>query len=412
MKDIVIIANFCRDFSETDNGRFMYLCKELSTEHKVEIITSDFIHGMNRHKKPLNHSWPFTITFLHEPGYKKNISIQRFISHHAWGKEVKRYLKKRKKPDVVYCAVPSLTAPYEAAKYCERKGVRFIIDIQDLWPEAFRMVFKVPVMSEVIFAPFKHRADEIYKRADAVCGVSETYVERGLSVNRKCRTGITVFLGTDMSTFDEYAKEYPVLIKQNNEVWLAYCGTLGNSYDLTCVIDALGILKQRGIKIKLVVMGSGQRKDEFEKYAKDKEIDNIFTGRLPYDQMCALLSSCDITVNPIMHNAAQSIINKHGDYASGGLPVVSTQENDEYRELVKKYQMGFNCKNGDAKDLADKLEILALDKELRQRMGRNARQCAEEKFDRAHTYKALENVILESDAHFCCNGGWSKEKGI
>ena len=32
MKDIVIIANFCRDFSETDNGRFMYLCKE---EHKL-----------------------------------------------------------------------------------------------------------------------------------------------------------------------------------------------------------------------------------------------------------------------------------------------------------------------------------------------------------------------------------------
>ena len=47
MKDIVIIANFCRDFSETDNGRFMYLCKELSKEHNVEIITSDSTTGMN-----------------------------------------------------------------------------------------------------------------------------------------------------------------------------------------------------------------------------------------------------------------------------------------------------------------------------------------------------------------------------
>jgi hypothetical protein len=44
VKDIVIIANFCRDFSETDNGRFMYLCKELSKDNKVEIITSDFGH--------------------------------------------------------------------------------------------------------------------------------------------------------------------------------------------------------------------------------------------------------------------------------------------------------------------------------------------------------------------------------
>ncbi len=86
MKDIIIIANFCRDFSETDNGRFMYLCKELSKKNKVEIITSDFSHGKKAHKEPLVHNWPFTITFLHEPGYKKNISIQRFASHSAFVK--------------------------------------------------------------------------------------------------------------------------------------------------------------------------------------------------------------------------------------------------------------------------------------------------------------------------------------
>ena len=90
MKDIVIIANFCRDFSETDNGRFMYLAKELSKDHHVEIITSDFIHGSKRHKDPLINTWPFKITFLHEPGYKKNISLKRFFSHAMWGKEVKR----------------------------------------------------------------------------------------------------------------------------------------------------------------------------------------------------------------------------------------------------------------------------------------------------------------------------------
>ena len=202
MKDIVIIANFCRDFSENDNGRFMYLCKELSKENKVEIITSDFSHSTKKHKEPLIHKWPFTITFLHEPGYKKNISIQRFISHYAWGKEVKKYLEQREKPDVVYCAIPSLTAPFEAAKYCEKKSIRFIIDIQDLWPEAFRMVFNIPIFSDLFFTPFMHRANEIYKRADAVCGVSQRYVDRALSINKKCKSGHAVFLGTSLETFE------------------------------------------------------------------------------------------------------------------------------------------------------------------------------------------------------------------
>lgn len=140
MMDILIIANFCRDFSSSDNGRFMYLCRELSKENNVEIVTSDFSHGNKEHKGKLTVDWPFKITFLHEPGYKKNISVKRFISHHKWGKEVNKYLKGRRKPDVIYCAIPSLTASAFAADYSKKNNVKFIVDIQDLWPEAFQMV--------------------------------------------------------------------------------------------------------------------------------------------------------------------------------------------------------------------------------------------------------------------------------
>lgn len=398
MKDIVIIANFCRNFSETDNGRFMYLCKELSKENKVEIITSDFGHSTKKHKAPLVHNWPFTITFLHEPGYKKNISIQRFISHNAWGKEVKKYLEQRKRPDVVYCAVPSLTAPLEAAKYCERNGIHFIIDIQDLWPEAFQMVFKIPVVSDLVFAPFKHRANEIYKRADAVCGVSHKYVDRALLVNQKCKSGHVVFLGTSLETFENNAKTAkPKIRKEESEIWLGYCGSLAASYDIPCVIQALKILKDKGVKTpKFIVMGDGAKRAEFENDAKVAGVDAVFLGSLPYEQMCAQLVECDIVVNPITKGSAASIINKHGDYASAGLPVINTQESQEYRDLVEEYNMGFNCKNGDADDVADKLLILAENEELRREMGRNAHRCAEEKFDRGRSYKELLFII--------CNG--------
>lgn len=397
MKDIVIIANFCRDFSETDNGRFMYLCKELCKENKVEIITSDFSHGKKKHKPPLEYLLPFKITFLHEPGYKKNISIQRFISHRSWGEEVKKYLKQREKPDVVYCAVPSLTAPLEAAKYCEKNEIRFIIDIQDLWPEAFQMVFNVPVVSDIIFVPFKHRANEIYKRADAVCGVSQRYVDRALLVNQKCNFGHAVFLGTSLETFENNAKTAePKIRKEEKEIWLGYCGSLAASYDIPCVIKALKILKGKGIQIpRFIVMGDGARKTEFEKDAEAAGIEAVFLGRLPYDQMCAQLVQCDIVINPIVKGSAASIINKHGDYASSGLPVINTQDSPEYRELIEEYHMGLNCENGNAEDVADKILRLVKDDELRKEMGRNAHRCAGEKFDRGCSYEELIRCILE-----------------
>jgi hypothetical protein len=106
-------------------------------------------------------------------------------SHRSWGNEVRKYLEKKEKSLMWYIVLfPSLTAPLAAAKYCEKNGVRFIIDIQDLWPEAFQMVLNIPVVSDVIFTPFKHRANEIYRRADAICGVSQKYVDRALSLTK------------------------------------------------------------------------------------------------------------------------------------------------------------------------------------------------------------------------------------
>ena len=389
--DILILADFLGPLDGTFNSRFLYLGDMLAKEHEVEIVTSDFDHGAKAYIDYEIEKHDFKITMLHEGAYPTNVCLQRFYGHYVWGRNVRKYLAGRKKPDVIFCAIPTLMASYEAAKYCEKNGIRFVIDIQDLWPEAFQMVFNIPVVSQVIFAPFTFLANGIYKRADGICGVSDTYCERARKVNKKCKKGTTVFLGTELDTFDQYAAGTPIIPDKEGEVRLAYCGTLGASYDLTCVIDA--IEKLNDPSLHFVVMGDGPKKEEFENRAKEKKINATFTGRLQYEAMCCLLSHCDITINPIMHLAAQSIINKHADYAASGLPVISTQESEEYRKLVEDYDMGFNCENGNIGELADKLATLIKDPQLRKRMGKNARKCASEKFDRKRTYKHLIKEI-------------------
>lgn len=401
--DIVIIADFLGRLDGKGNSRFLYLADMLCEKHNVEIITSDFNHGTKDYFSSIVHNENYKITMLHEGTYHKNVSIKRFFAHYVWGCNVGKYLKNRKKPDVVYCAVPTLMASYEAARYCEENGIKFIVDVQDLWPEAFQMFFNIPVVSDIIFLPFRFLANGIYKKADEIIAVSDTYVERALSVNKKCKKGHCVFLGTKLEDFDanvccfdieEIGTELPA--KKPDDLWIAYCGTLGSSYDLICVFDALEIIKSKGIKTPtFIVMGDGPRREEFEQYASQKNIDVVFTGSLPYAQMCGLLCMCDITVNPIMHGAAQSIINKHADYVASGLPVLNTQECEEYRSLVENYNMGLNCKNNDAVDLAEKMMSLIKDKRLREEMGKNARRCAEEKFDRKHTYQELVNEIVK-----------------
>ena len=392
--DIVIVANFCGSMQRSDNDRFLYLAEMLSQQHQVEVVTSDFDHDRKIHRKEIA-AFPFQVTQLHESGYKKNVCLKRFVSHYGWGRRVAEYLRQRKRPDVVYCAVPSLTGPLAAANYCHREKVRFVIDVQDLWPEAFSMVFHVPVLSDIVFMPFRRMANGVYRRADAVCAVSETYVERALAVNRIGAQGHCVYLGTRLEDFDRNAQQsLPTDDREGCQSLLGYCGTLGSSYDLTCVLDALAILKGQGVTPpRFLVMGDGPRKEEFERYAAQRGVDTLFTGRLPYGEMCARLSQCDMVVNPISQGAAQSIINKHADYAAVGRPVLNTQECAEYRTMVDSFEMGFNCRCGDAIDLADKMRVLIENGDLRRRMGENARRCANEKFDRENTYQTLVDVI-------------------
>ena len=142
-------------------------------------------------------------------------------------------------------------------------------------------------------------------------------------------------------------------------------------------------------------MGDGPLKQKFEAYAKEKSINAYFTGRLAYGEITSILKSCDLAVNPISSGAAQSIINKHADYAAAGLPVINTQESPEYRELLSNYKAGLNCTNNDPLDLAEKLEYLYMNESKRKEMAKNSRFLAEDKFDRSNTYKSIYNLFYK-----------------
>ena len=388
--DIVIIANFIGELDSGNNNRFVYLANMLCNTHMVELISSDFSHGRKQKRICDTSRFPYKVTLLHEPGYSKNVCIKRFESHMVWGQAVNVYLENRKKPDLIYCAVPSLTAARNAACFCKKNGIRFIIDIQDLWPEAFQMVMNIPIVSNVAFLPFRMIADEIYSTANAIIAVSQTYVDRAKEVNSRAKQTSAVYIGTDLKTFDAYVeKNKPV--RTDDEFWIAYCGSLSDSYDIPCVVDAVKLLNDP--KVRLVVMGDGHLKKQFQDYALQAGITADFTGYIPYPEMCGRLSACDVTVNPIRGKSAASIINKHADYAASGLPVINTQESPEYRSLVSSYNMGFNCNNGDAADMAEKLKKLMNNAALRKEMGQNARRCAEERFDRRTTYQNILNII-------------------
>lgn len=395
---ILIIAHFNIFSFEGGNSRFTYLLDMIDYKNNnVEFITSNFRHDTKLFrninsidKKKLK----YKLTFLDEPCYKKNVSLRRLYSHKVLSNNLKSYLNKLSyKPDVIYCAVPSLDVANVAVKFANRNNIKFIIDIQDLWPEAFKMAINIPVISNILFYPMLMKANYIYAHSDEIIAVSQTYVDRGLSVNKKLKKGLSVFLGTDLNYFDACANENKVDFN-DDLIRVVYIGTLGTSYDIKSVIDAIRILYDKGItNIKFVIIGDGPLRQDFENYAIEKKVCCEFTGKLDYSKMVGLLCSCDIAVNPIIGTSVASIINKVGDYAAAGLPVINTQNSIEYRKLLEQYNAGLNCKSENCEDIASKLELLVKDNRLRLKLGKGNRKLAKELFDRKRIYRDIIDKI-------------------
>lgn len=388
--DILIVSQYLRDIEnfEGNNSRFVYLAKILAQNgnNQVEIVTSDFNHATKKNFQSVGKLQNVAVTAVHEPGYPRNVCLKRFSSHKKLAGNIKNYLTNRKKPDICYCAVPSLSVADVVSKYCKKNNIKFIVDVQDLWPEAFRMFFHVPIISNIIFAPMKKQAERIYRSADHIVAVSKTYADRAVAVNKKCKLPTVVYLGSDRENFN---KNFDGKCKKNEEILIAYVGSMSASYDLTSIIDAMVKIKDR--HVKLLAMGDGALKETFASYSKERGINAEFTGKLPYPQMIEYLKQCDIAVNPIHKGSAGSIINKVGDYAMAGLPVINTQECVEYRDLLSQYKAGINCECENVGDIVNALKLLIGDAELRATMGRNSLKLGIERFDRAISY----NEILE-----------------
>ena len=393
---IAIIDHYNQAPGEKGNNRFIYIAEMLCNRgYDVEIITTNFSHIKKQTRsipKQAFEGLPYKYTMLPEPPYKKNISLKRIYSHHVFGHNLKKYLDSRTDIEAIYISVPSLDVGVAAADYCNRHKIPFFVDIQDIWPEAFELILPAKNITKCMLYPLHKQAQYIYKSATYLVAVSRTYLTVGKKAAPETQS-LCVYLGTDLTRFDQAKTKY-TNDKVADEVILGYVGTLGASYNIDIIINAVNILVKKGYKIRFKVLGDGPEMERLKKMSKGLPIE--FMGRLAYDRMVGALCSCDIAVNPIKQGAAQSIINKHGDYAAAGLPVVSTQETEEYRELIARYNCGINCAVNDIKGVSDAIEDLIKNKEKRIKMGKNSRKMAEEMFDRATTYgQIIEKIEAE-----------------
>lgn len=378
--------------------RYVFLATLLhSCGYEVDFITSGFQHWEKR-QRDVEHfdagTDAYTIRFIDEPSYPKNMCPQRIWAHHVVSKRVADYFEQHHDYDLIYCQIPPNDVAREIGKAAKKFNIPFVVDVNDLWPEAFRVAFDVPVLSDIVFSPFYRQAKAVYQLADAIVGTSEEYRARGM---RDARVGIpseTVYVGNQLAEFDAGVAAHAANIdKPEGELWVSYAGTLSACYDLETLVAAIAEVQKTHPEVVLQILGDGSEREALEAAVAATGAKAVFHGYLPYDQMAAWLSKSDITVNSLVEKAAQSIVTKIGDYLAAAKPMVNTSCSVEFRAKVEDDGFGVNVMPGQPHEMARVLIELIEDEPRRVEMGRIARRIAEEQFDRPHSYMKTVRLI-------------------
>ena len=385
--------------------RFRFLSELLASEgFEVDLITSTFQHWDKAQRDTTRACYqhlPYRLRFVYEPGYKRNLDLARINSHRIFANNLKRLFKSRfadnpRAYDLIYSEIPPNDMARVCAETAAKHGIPYVVDVNDLWPEAMRMAIDVPVVSDVAFAPFARDAKRVYNLIAGAVGTSDEYANRPAADRDAPYAKRTVYVGNQLDKFDEGAREHAAdVVKPDGEFWVTYAGTLGASYDIQTLIDAASLAAATDPRIRVKLLGDGPDRQKLEEHATKTEAPIDFVGYAPYDLMAAYLCASDITVNSLVASAAQSIVTKIGDYLAAGIPMINTGSSPEFRAKVEADGFGVNVPAEDAQALADAILELAGDAERCSQMGAKARAIAEEQFDQKHSYQEIASLIRE-----------------
>ena len=232
----------------------------------------------------------------------------------------------------------------------------------------------VPGYSErfkVAYAILKPLIRLIWKKSGAVISNSQGLKELALKTDKSQKIDI-IFNGVDINEF------HPDESLRSKDKFIITIGAtrITARKGINYLIEALSILVPRYPDIFLHILGDGNEKDNLIALAQKINLgDHIqFLGRIPREKTMPYYQEASLFVLPSLN---EGMSNAMLEALASGLPILAT-ETGGTEELVKNGENGYIVKMKDAEDLAQKIEIILKDEELRDRMGLASRQKAQE----------------------------------
>ncbi|MGE5552028.1 MAG: glycosyltransferase family 4 protein [Bacteroidota bacterium] len=326
-------------------GRYAYLARTLAQRgHEVIWLTSAWNHRRKAPRTPVIwHKDGLRVIAVRTPAYKDNLSWRRIMNHFVFGCRVRMLIPRLHCIAVAIISLPPLTPCLLLTAWLARRGIRTVLDIQDLWPEVQQNHLGP---GGLLLAPLKWARSWALKKASLICAVSEDYRQR-LHVQK---TGLICHLGIDAAQVKRYIMD--VAPDQTDMLQAAFTGSISYAYDLMTILAAAELAQKERLDIHFTIAGDGPLLPALRDCVAGKKLDNVtLTGYLPYEEICRLLVRADMALNAVKNNAMIYFPNKVFDYLAAGCFIVNSGQGEELSRILAQAQAGVSYMDGDPASL-------------------------------------------------------------
>ncbi len=157
-------------------------------------------------------------------------------------------------------------------------------------------------------------------------------------------------------------------------------------------IEALDRVHQSGTEVVYLICGDGSKEGDLRQLASERALRTIFTGLLDPAEMIAALSAADVVVHPSLREIFPNAV---GEAMSCGRAVIAADAGGTRELLGRGDTTGILVPAGDVGSLADAVQALLGNGDLRARIGAAARRRIKEKFPLSRMIDGYESGLAE-----------------
>lgn len=302
-------------------------------------------------------------------------------------------LAKKEKPAIIHAASNYMNGV--VGNYVAKcLGIKSIYEVRGLWE--ITRISRQPEWKDTEYYNLMVKMEtEAAKGADIVFTLTEALKDEMIARGVDGSKIIILPNGVSSERFLPLSrnKDLEKSLNLENKVVIGYIGSAVPYEGLEYLVGAVKLLVERDIKnISALVVGDGTVLDFIKDEVKKAELSEyfIFTGRVPHEDVEDYYSLVDITPFPRKGQPVCEMVSPLKPFEAMAMEKAVLSSNvNALKEIVKDGFNGLLFEKDNVVDLADKLEILINDNELRNLLGKNARKWIIENRD----WKVISNIL-------------------